>query len=67
MMGHQPHAPQEGKGEDGNHAQAEELHQLVRNDGPRITEQIAGIAVDGTAERGIGGRPGSERHADRQA
>ena len=62
-MAHEAHGPGHRDGHQGQHAQAEELHELIGEDRSGITQPVGGGAVDGIVERRVVGRPGGKCHA----
>ena len=63
FMREEANRPAHGNGEQHQHAEAEELHQLVGNDSTRIAEPVARCPVKCVVERGIVHRPGRQRYA----
>jgi len=63
LMAHEAHGPGHRDGHQGQHAQAEELHELIGEDRTGITQPVGSGAVDGIVERRVVGRPGGQRHA----
>ena len=63
LMRQETHCPAHRHSQQYEHPKAEQLHQFIGNDSPRIAKPVAGGAIEGMVERGVIHRPGGQRQA----